>query len=70
MKMSEELLEKLGGVIDSMDSYVAATTLPMKAEFHLDMMKNGMKNLSEELKKIYQTISGDEVWFKFDEEEN
>jgi hypothetical protein len=70
MEISEELLEKIGDVIDQMDNYVAATELPMKTEFHLDMLKNGIIDWSEELKNIYQNISGDEVWYKFDEGED
>jgi hypothetical protein len=59
---SNEYSEQIGQLADKADNYLAATNLPMSAEFHLGQLKVGLKEISDTLKAVYEGITGIKPW--------
>jgi hypothetical protein len=58
----EEILEQLGLLIDMADNLLAATKLPFSPQIHLNGLINGLTELQKELREIYLTAGGEDVW--------
>lgn len=61
-KSIDEIANDLGNLVDSMDNILAATSLPMSAEFHLEQVKENMQSWSAKLKKIYTELTDENPW--------
>lgn len=60
--MSEELLERLGQLIDRCDNNLSAATLPLSAYIHVAGLTAGMRDVRAELFAIYTEAGGENVW--------
>jgi hypothetical protein len=58
----DELIERLGKLVDTADNYVAASTLPVGPKTHLEGLKHGMVEVRDEIKKLYFAAGGEDVW--------
>lgn len=54
--------EKLGQLIDSIDSLVHALSIPMSAEFHIQQLKTILPEKVKELKESFIEIAGENPW--------
>lgn len=60
--MNEENLEKLGETADQIENILAATNIPMPAQFHLEQFKSILPDIMESLREIYKSESGENPW--------
>lgn len=60
--MKEETIETIGQLKDQVDSLLCATGLSMPAEFHLNCLKDELKEISETLKRVYIAETGEDPW--------
>lgn len=58
----EDKFEKLGQLIDSIDSLAHGLNLPMSAEFHLEQLKKILPQKVEALKESFVELSGENPW--------
>jgi hypothetical protein len=58
----EDKFEKLGQLIDSIDSLASALELPMSAFVHLQQMKILLPEKVQELKDVFIEITGENPW--------
>jgi hypothetical protein len=58
----EEILERIGKLIDEVDNLLAATELPVSPQIHLNGLINGLTELQKELREIYLAAGGEDVW--------
>jgi hypothetical protein len=58
----EDKFEKLGQLIDSIDSLTHALSLPMSADFHVQQLKVILPEKVEELKEVFIEITGENPW--------
>lgn len=58
----EEKFEILGQLIDQLDSLAHGLNIPMDAQTHVDQLKLHLPCRVEELKKCFQTITGENPW--------
>ena len=54
--------EKLGTLIDDIESLSFGLQLNMSAEFHVEQLKKILPTKVEELKETYVEITGDNPW--------
>lgn len=63
MEITGEQLDKVGQVADSLDNLIAAATLPRLPDSHkLQYTLRDIGRLSEKLKAIVVSVSGDNPW--------
>lgn len=55
-------VEEIGRLADTADNYIAATSLPLPASFHVEQLKAGLKDISARLKQIYVNVTGENPW--------
>lgn len=55
-------MEVLGQLADKCDGFVAASAMPMPAQFHLDMAKKCLRDASNTLKRFYVDHTGQDPW--------
>lgn len=60
--MNEEQKDKLGMLIDTLDSTAHGLDIPLPASFHLEQMKLIIPEKVKELKDIYIEITGENPW--------
>lgn len=60
--MSEESLDKIGSLVDDLESLVAGFSIPMGADFHLEQLKQILPEKVEILKSVYISESGENLW--------
>lgn len=60
--MSKESLDQIGEIKDTIDNLIHATDLAMPAEFHLNCLKDELKQIEQTLKEIYVKESGENPW--------
>lgn len=58
----EDKFEKLGQLIDSIDSLAHGLNLPMSAEFHIEQLKKILPQKVEALKESFVELSGENPW--------
>lgn len=60
--MNEEILDKLGRCVDTVDNLISAMTIPMPAGMHIEAMKESLPTLRNRLKDLYFEMGGTDVW--------
>lgn len=60
--MTNEQAEKLGQLIDSIDSLAHGLNIPMPAEFHIEQLKKILPEKVATLKEVYHEITGENPW--------
>lgn len=60
--MTEEQIEELGQIADTVDNLAGAMQLGMPAQFHLDQLKVLLPQVADRIKKLVVDISGDNPW--------
>lgn len=58
----EDKFEKLGQLIDSIDSLAYGLDIPMSAEFHMKQLKSILPEKVKELKESFIEITGENPW--------
>lgn len=58
----DNAIEELSQLIDSADSYLAASTLALPASLHVEGLKGGIKEMRAKLFEIYTALGGEDVW--------
>jgi len=58
----EDKFEKLGQLIDSIDSLAHGLSLPMPSQFHVDQLKEILPEKVKELKESFIEITGENPW--------
>jgi len=58
----EDKFEKLGQLIDSIDSLAHGLNIPMSAEFHIQQLKTILPERVKELKESFNEITGENSW--------
>lgn len=56
----DELIERLGQLVDTADNYHAGSLLPVRAEIHVEGLRHGMKTIAAELRSIIVSLGGDD----------
>jgi len=59
---SDELLDALGKIADSIDNIMAATELPLPPAMHLEQIKYRLPEWSAQIKGIYVELCGENPW--------
>lgn len=62
MNLTPDQLDDLGKIADKADAYAAATQMDLPDEVHIESLKGGMESISEEIKKLYEAVSGKNPW--------
>jgi hypothetical protein len=61
--MNESQLERLGQLADKADNFWHASKLPhVKDSVHKDCLASGMKEISDELKRLYVEVASNDPW--------
>lgn len=60
--MNEEQKEKLGQLIDSIDSLAHGLQIPMPPAFHIEQLKKLLPEKVDAFKKVYEEITGENPW--------
>lgn len=58
----EDKFEKLGQLIDSIDSLAHGLNTPMPADFHIQQLKTILPKKVKELKESFVEITGENPW--------
>jgi hypothetical protein len=58
----DEEYEKLGMLIDDLESLCAGLQLPMSADFHVEQLKEILPTKVREFKEVYENITGENPW--------
>lgn len=60
--VTEDILERLGRLIDKTNNFLASTNLPLPPALHVKGLTGGLKDIREELTTIYFDMGGEDVW--------
>lgn len=61
MDKLEEVLETVGRLADKANNFFHATQLPgLPPEIHIEGLAGGMKDIRDELRKVYVEVSGED----------
>lgn len=60
--MNEEQKEKLGQLIDSIDSLAHGLNIPMPPGFHVEQLKKLLPEKVAAFKEVYQEITNENPW--------
>ena len=60
--IDKDKLEELGLLIDKADNYLALQGAPLPTEIQIDSLKTGLKEVREEILKIYLSLGGTNEW--------
>jgi len=55
-------MDRIAGVIDSLDNIRAAMDLPMPADVHMGILRESIPMLREELRMAYIALGGEDYW--------
>lgn len=58
----EDLHERFGLLIDSIDNYAHALKMPLPADMHVEQLRRALPEKVEELKKIYVELTNTNPW--------
>ncbi len=64
MNLTPDQLDDLGKIADKADNYIVATQMQLPASLHIEALKGGMESISEEIKKLYEAVSGENPWVR------
>lgn len=62
MKTNLEHFEDFGRLIDRIENLTFGLNMPLTNDTHVRVFKEAMPNIVEELKAIYECISGENPW--------
>lgn len=57
-----EAIENIGEMVDTIDNLIAATSLPMTPQFHLENLIENLRDLREKARETYIALGGDDEW--------
>lgn len=60
--MNEDTLERLGQLIDKADNYLAAASLRLPSQMHVEGLTTGLREIRAELLAIYLAAGGENEW--------
>lgn len=58
----EEILERLGQLVDKAENYLAMQVIPVPPTMLIDSLKTGLEDVRDEIKTLYFRLGGDNVW--------
>lgn len=59
---AHESMEAVGTAADDIDNLLAAMSLPLPAQLHLDALKASLPEIRDRLRLVYKTEVGDDPW--------
>jgi hypothetical protein len=58
----DENYEKLGMLIDDLESLCCGLKLPMSADFHVEQLKEILPRKVMEFKEVFENLTGENPW--------
>ena len=58
----DDAFEELGQCIDTLENLIAAMTIPLPADLHVESLKDTLPELKERIKQAYFGLGGEDVW--------
>jgi hypothetical protein len=58
----DENFEKLGRLIDDLESLCCGLDIPMSADFHVEQLKEILPAKVREFKEVFENITGENPW--------
>jgi hypothetical protein len=58
----EQALERMGQLIDKLDSIGMSMQMPVPAEIHLKALRESVPEIRNEIRAIYDQLGGEDVW--------
>lgn len=58
----EKNMDEIADVIETLDNLVAAMSLPISAETHLEAMRGSLPEQRDKLKAAYLALGGEDYW--------
>ena len=58
----ENKMDEIAEVIETLENYTAAMTLPVPAEIHMNALREGIPELRDRLKLAYLELGGEDHW--------
>ena len=55
-------IETIGQLVDKCENFVAATKLPAPPAMHVMGLRDGFKEMRDDLKELYFRLGGEDVW--------
>ncbi len=62
MEITNEQLEQIGQLSDTIDNLLGALKLPLRPEMHLQGLRGNLPEVRDGLREIYKAVSGDNPW--------
>ena len=59
-EITHEQLDRIGRIADKADNYLAAASLPLRNEIHIEGLKTGMREIAEMAGELYRELGGEE----------
>lgn len=60
--MNEELKERFGELVDTIDNLNSALSMPLPDSIHVNAMREELPEVLAELKNIFVSITGENPW--------
>lgn len=60
--MKDDNLEKLGLLIDKLDNFTVAMSMPLPDRIHIESIKTLLPEMREEVLDVYTDEGGENVW--------
>lgn len=67
MEITEEQIDVLGKMADTADNLSEAAKLKVRPEIHIECLTSALKEMSDQLKEIVVSVSGDNPWSEYGE---
>jgi hypothetical protein len=61
-QITDEQLEQIGLLADKANNFTGAAQLPLPPKMHVEQLSIGMADIRDELRGLYQAITGDNPW--------
>lgn len=59
---SVDSMELLGAQVDTIENLLAAMSLPLPPQLHLDALRPALTSVAENLRRVYVSVTGDNPW--------